>query len=708
MANVVSKVHIQLGVSSATMRGDIDKATRTLRGINAQAATATRGLGALRGMFMQVAAAAAIAAAGFSFGGIGRSAEQFNQSMANSTAIMGNLSATMRGDLITAAKDVALQTRFSAKEAADAYYFLASAGLDAAQSIGALPQVAKFAQAGNFDLALATDLATDAQSALGLTSKDAATNLANLTRVTDVLIKANTLANASAQQFSTAMTGGAAVAARSLGIDIEATTAVLAAYADQGIKAEEAGTAYGIVLRDLTTKAIENAEAFKRAKVAVFDDAGELRNVADIVADLEKLLGGLSDQAQKAKLLELGFSDKSLRFVQTLLGTSDKIRGYEAELRKAAGTTADVASKQIPEFTRAMNRLKAIVTNSGITVFAGALTGLGSTINFAIDALAGLEGGFAEGTLKALAFAAAFGAALYVIPKLIAALRGIYAALRLVQAGQIAVQLLSGPKGWATVAAAVLAASGAVYALDKAFEQVSDSAERAQLASEQTAANLAQGMQAAVPAVDEITDSIDNASNAVDEFATRAASIAESVRTPLEALRATNNELWQMVNAGALSFEDATRASAAEVERLLNSIDIPAVLRDGRVAVGIEVDQSPLERLQRQAATLAEAVATNQIPTDVYARAIEAAERQFANSMREAAAEIEAITVQPTGAALRGTAEGFAAVQNGRNEIANMIAQNKVRDQLLADIAAGIEEVRTNTRSRINVQQNRI
>ena len=72
-----------------------------------------------------------------------------------------------------AMQDAALQTsrttRIGAEQSAEAYFFLASAGLNAEQSISALPQVAKFAQAGMFDMATATDLATDAQSALGLT-----------------------------------------------------------------------------------------------------------------------------------------------------------------------------------------------------------------------------------------------------------------------------------------------------------------------------------------------------------------------------------------------------------------------------------------------------------------------------------------------------------------------------------------------------------
>src|SRR6056297_1802745 len=150
----------------------------------------------------KVITSAASAIAGFSI----REFAKFDEAMVRSTAIMGDLSETMRKDLSDAAREVAKTTTFSADQAAESLFFLASAGLDAEQSIGALPKVAAFAQAGAFDMARATDLLTDAQSALGLSSDDTAANLENLQRVSDVFVKANTLANATVEEFSEAMT----------------------------------------------------------------------------------------------------------------------------------------------------------------------------------------------------------------------------------------------------------------------------------------------------------------------------------------------------------------------------------------------------------------------------------------------------------------------------------------------------------------------
>lgn len=292
----------------------------------------------------------------------------FDSAMTQSLAIMGDVSDTMKGQMSDAAREVAKTTTFSANQAAESYYFLASAGLDAAASVQAMPKVAAFAQAGMFDMAQATDLLTDAQSALGLTVDDTAQNTQNMTRVSDVLVKANTLANASVEQFSSALTNKAGAAMKSVGMDIEEGVAVLAAFADQGIKGEYAGTQFGIVLRDLQSKAIENADAFKRAGVQVFDASGEMNNMADIIGSLEDRLGGMSDEQKKVELSTMGFTDKSVASILALMGTSDAIREYEQGLRDAGGTTDEVANKQLESLASQFELLKSEIIDVGLSI----------------------------------------------------------------------------------------------------------------------------------------------------------------------------------------------------------------------------------------------------------------------------------------------------------------------------------------------------
>jgi TP901 family phage tail tape measure protein len=319
------------------------------------------------------AAGLALAAVGAAMVGIGvasvREFAKFDAALVKSQAIMGDLSDALKNDMANAAREVAKVTTFSAEQAAESYFFLASAGLDAESSIKALPQVAQFAQAGMFDMARATDLLTDAQSALGLTIRDdAVANMKNMIQVSDVLVRANTLANASVEQFSVALTTKAGAALRDLGKDVEEGVAVLAAFADQGIKGELAGTQLAIVLRDLTTRAIKNKDEFAKMNIGVFDAAGNMNNLGDIVSDLESALEGMSDETRKATLMQLGFSDKSLASLMALMGTSEAIKSYEKELRSASGFTESVATKQLDSFEAQVKLLESAFIDVAIQI----------------------------------------------------------------------------------------------------------------------------------------------------------------------------------------------------------------------------------------------------------------------------------------------------------------------------------------------------
>lgn len=353
---IISKLVALLGIDQRDFDKNLDKSIKTLD--KAAAKMETIGKKLTTRVTAPIVAVGAISVKAFS---------DFDSALTKSTAIMSDATGRL-GDMEEAALNVARTTTFSAAEAAEAFFFLASAGLDAEQSIGALPQVAQFAQAGMFDLATATDLLTDAQSALGLTSKDTQENLENMRAVSDVLVKANTIANASVQQFSESLTNQGAAAARFAKVEMEEAVAVLAAFADQGVKGADAGTKLAILLRDLTTKAATNAEEFERFGITVFDSAGNLESISRIIQQLESRLGSLGVEQQKLNLLQLGFSDRSVGVIQSLLGMSQKISDYEKELRMAGGTTERVAQKQLKAFAAQMKLLRNQIVEVFISI----------------------------------------------------------------------------------------------------------------------------------------------------------------------------------------------------------------------------------------------------------------------------------------------------------------------------------------------------
>lgn len=292
----------------------------------------------------------------------------FDDAMTKSVAIMKGVTVGLRKHMESLAVSISRRSVTAAKELAKAYFYLASAGLTVAQSIAALPVVEKFAVAGAFDMALATDLLTDAQSALGLTVKDSQKNMENMLRVSNALIGANSLANATTQQFSEALTSEAGPAMKSYRIELESGVAVLAAYADQGIKAHHAGSVFSRFLRLMTKGFKDNEAVWKRFKIDIYDAAGELKPLYEIIGDLSNVLDKMSTKQRVATLAMLGFQARSQQTILPLLGLQERIKEYNELLLQMSGITERIYKFQLTSFASQMKILWNNIVAAGIGI----------------------------------------------------------------------------------------------------------------------------------------------------------------------------------------------------------------------------------------------------------------------------------------------------------------------------------------------------
>lgn len=292
----------------------------------------------------------------------------FDDAMVKSLAIMGDVSDGMKEDMRSLALQLSTESVTSAKELGKAYFYLASAGLDASQAMASLATVDQFAVAGTFDMALATDLLTDAQSALGLTVKNTAQNIKNMTRIGDVLVGANTMANATVQQFSESLTNEAGPAMKHFKIELEEGVAVLAAYADQGIKGAKASTMFGRMLRLLDKGFRENKKEWDDFEISIYDTLGELKPLNVIIDDLTGLLGNLSTEEKGVVLDMLGFKARTQQTILPLLGLGDAVKDYHDRLKAAGGLMKDVAEKNMKSFSAQMKILWNNIVGVSIAV----------------------------------------------------------------------------------------------------------------------------------------------------------------------------------------------------------------------------------------------------------------------------------------------------------------------------------------------------
>ena len=293
----------------------------------------------------------------------------FDQAMTESLSILGDVSDEMRVRMEDTARTISMSTMTSADELARSYYYLASAGMSAEQALASLDVVNNFAIAGTFSMTQATDLLSDALNALGMASQDAEKHKENLIRLSDVLVKTNNVANGSVQDFSEALTNMAAAALRTLNKDVEEGAAVLAAFADQGVKGLKAGQALAIVLRGLQAAQKSQPEAWKEMGLSLYDAEGRMKSLADIIEFLEKKFMSLTDQQKPLTASMLGFQDRSFGYLQSLLGMSGKIREYEAALRGASGETKQLTDRVLKSFNAQMlilgNSIKDVARRIG-------------------------------------------------------------------------------------------------------------------------------------------------------------------------------------------------------------------------------------------------------------------------------------------------------------------------------------------------------
>ena len=241
----------------------------------------------------------------------------FNQAMANTSAIAGANEEQMK-KLESAALEMGKKTTKTATEASEALGYMALAGWDVDTSIASLEPVLRLSEATQMDLATCSDLVTDSMSALGLTADQ-------LTDYLNVTCQANNKSNTTAQALMEAMIGCGG-AAKSAGMDYKQTAAALGILANNGVKGAEAGTALNSMLVRMTTKDVAQ-KAFKELGVSIYDSSGQMRNMQDILVELNGAMSGLTQEQKNNYMSAIAGTNYYTQFGYLLEGVKEGADG---------------------------------------------------------------------------------------------------------------------------------------------------------------------------------------------------------------------------------------------------------------------------------------------------------------------------------------------------------------------------------------------
>lgn len=306
-------------------------------------------------------------AAGFAAFGVSavKTGAQFDSSMSQVAATMGKTNEEVAQDVQTVdlawgqftgnlrdyAQEMGAHTKFSATEAADALNYMALAGYDTQKSMEMLPNVLNLAAAGNMELAQASDMVTDASSALGLSSEET-------TQLVDKMAMASSKSNTSVAQLGEGMLTVGGTAKQLKGGTTELSTA-LGILADNGIKGAEGGTILRNAILSLSSPSSKAQKELDALGVSVFDSEGNMRSLDDIMGDLNSSMSNLTAE-ERAEAMSKIFNKRDLKGIEALLaGAGDRWGELSGYIDEAQGSAQKMADTQMDNLSGDVELMKS-------------------------------------------------------------------------------------------------------------------------------------------------------------------------------------------------------------------------------------------------------------------------------------------------------------------------------------------------------------
>lgn len=283
----------------------------------------------------------------------------FEQSMINVGAI-ARASEQDLGRLTDEARRLGATTNYSASEAADGMKFLSMAGFDTQKTIEAMPGVLDLASAGVVDIGSAADISSNVLSGFNMQASE-------MGRLGDVLVNTFTSSNTSLSSLGETMKYVAPIAA-STNVSLEQTAAMAGKLGDAGIQGSEAGTALRSVISRLAAPTSAAAKQLEQLNIQTTDADGNLRQVPDILADLDKSMKGFGSAA-KTQIVSTIFGMEAASAATVLLAQagSGSLQQY-AEKLKESGTAAALSKKMNDSATGAYKRMGSAIESIAITI----------------------------------------------------------------------------------------------------------------------------------------------------------------------------------------------------------------------------------------------------------------------------------------------------------------------------------------------------
>lgn len=330
--------------------------------------------------------AVSVAVAGFGAYAI-KVGSDFEASMSKVGAISGATAEDM--ELLTAkAKEMGAATKFSASESAEALQYMAMAGWKTEDMLGGLEGIMNLAAASGEDLALTSDIVTDALTAFGLSASDSG-------HFADVLAKASSNSNTNVAMMGETFKYVAPLAG-SLGYSIEDTATAIGLMANAGIKGSEAGTALRAMLTRMVKPTDDVAQAMQQLGIRMTNADGTVRPFAEVTEDLRVAFAGLTAEQQTQYAATIAGQEAMSGMLAIVNAADADYEKLTTSIHNANGAAAEMAAIMQDNLQGQFTIMLSALEGLGISIYDSFKTPLTEVVKYAADALSRLNTAFEE------------------------------------------------------------------------------------------------------------------------------------------------------------------------------------------------------------------------------------------------------------------------------------------------------------------------
>lgn len=272
--------------------------------------------------------------------------KDFEAAMSQVKAISGATGSEFN-KLTEKAKEMGATTKFTAKEAAEGFNYMAMAGWKTDDMMNGIEGILNLAAASGEDLGTTSDIVTDALTAFGLKASDSG-------HFADVLAQASSNANTNVSMLGESFKYVAPVAG-AMKYSVEDVSLALGLMANASVKGSMAGTSLKTSLARMAAPTKKIAGAMEKYGISLTDSHGKMKSLKELMDNARSSLGGLSEAEQTAAASTI-FGKEAMAGMLSIINASE--RDYK-KLTKAVNN-ADGASEKMAETM--MDNLQGSIT----------------------------------------------------------------------------------------------------------------------------------------------------------------------------------------------------------------------------------------------------------------------------------------------------------------------------------------------------------